>query len=246
MNNEYFNLIKGKTVAIVGPAQYMMKSNLGKEIDDHDIVVRINRSIEGCEKYSKDIGNRTDVLYSCMIEKPENGGKVSVDFLKSKKIKFVCVPPNSTMKGIAKNPSQISEYANYEKYSKIKKEIGARIISSDLNNEVARNVNCRPNTGYLAIFDLLAQDPKKLSIYGFSFYLDGFVEGTKQGISSMTEAEYANKCFNSKRHVQGNLWKYAKESLVQNKIVFLDNVLQKILSMDTFSKEDFRKVVNKE
>ena len=39
----YLKFIEGKTVAIVGPAQYMMGKNLGEEIDNHDIVVRINR-----------------------------------------------------------------------------------------------------------------------------------------------------------------------------------------------------------
>ena len=36
-------LIEGKTVAIVGPAEYLMGSGYGNKIDEHDIVVRVNR-----------------------------------------------------------------------------------------------------------------------------------------------------------------------------------------------------------
>ena len=66
------DLLKDKIVAIVGPAKYMMSSNLGDEIDKCDTVIRINRSYESIDSYSKDIGSRTDILYSCLIEKSAN------------------------------------------------------------------------------------------------------------------------------------------------------------------------------
>ena len=69
-------------------------------------------------------------------------------------------------------------------------KINTRIIDAQLNNSVAREVSCRPNTGYLAIFDILAHSPSKLSIYGFSFYLDGFIKNTKAGISGMSEDDF--------------------------------------------------------
>ena len=240
----YLKFIEGKTVAIVGPAQYMMGKNLGEEIDNHDIVVRINRSIESCNKFSSDIGKRTDVLYSCMIEKPENAGKINIEDWIEKNISFICVPPKSTMGGVANSSSQIADSANYEKFIATKNKINTRIIDAQLNNSVAREVSCRPNTGYLAIFDILAHSPSKLSIYGFSFYLDGFIKNTKAGISGMSEDDFANKCFNSKRHVQSNLWRYAKESLLTNRKVYLDETLEKILRMSSFSKSEFRNTVN--
>lgn len=240
----YLDFIKDKTVAIVGPAQYMMGKKLGREIDDHDVVVRINRSIESCNDFGIDIGKKTDVLYSCMIEKPENAGEISVDELLERNICFVCVPPKSSMRGIANNSVQISEYANYEKFNNIKEKINTRVIDAGLNNRIAMKVNCRPNTGYLAIFDLLEHQPQKLSIYGFSFYLDGFIKNTKKGITGMSEKDYAAKCFNSKRHVQSNLWRYAKEALINNTSVYLDETLQKILSMENFSKETFKNTIN--
>ena len=60
----------------------------------------------------------------------------------------------------------------------------------------------------------------------------------------MSEDDFANKCFNSKRHVQSNLWRYAKESLLTNRKVYLDETLEKILRMNSFSKSEFRNTVN--
>tara|TARA_R110002124_G_scaffold245543_3_gene410719 strand:- start:2242 stop:2979 length:738 start_codon:yes stop_codon:yes gene_type:complete len=241
---EYSDFIKNKSVAIVGPAQYMMGKKLGEEIDKHDIVVRINRSIESCSQFGIDIGKKTDILYSCMIEKPENAGEIDIEDLINRNIHFVCIPPRSSMRGIASSPIQISEYASHDKLKDVKEKINTRIIDLELNNDIAMQVNCRPNTGYLAIFDLLASKPKKLSIYGFSFYLDGFIKDTKQGITGMSEKDYALKCFNSKRHVQSNLWSYAKKTLVNNKNVYLDKTLEKILMMEFFSKEIFENTIN--
>ena len=82
-------------------------------------------------------------------------------------------------------------------------------------------------------------NPKKLSIYGFSFYLDGFVSGVKSGIveeQNKSEEEFADQCFNSKRHVQKNMWKFAKDTLLQNKKVFLDPELKKILGLPSLDK----------
>ena len=50
-------------------------SGKGKEIDDYDIVVRINKDFveEGMES---DIGSRTDIHYHCLCTTPECGGPV--------------------------------------------------------------------------------------------------------------------------------------------------------------------------
>ena len=70
MTNILQELFENKKVALVGPAKYMTNLALGKEIDSHDTVVRINRSWESISSHNKNIGSRTDVLYSCLIEKP--------------------------------------------------------------------------------------------------------------------------------------------------------------------------------
>jgi hypothetical protein len=222
----------------VGPASYMHDSLLGKEIDSYDLIVRINRSIESVSRYSLEIGSRTDILYSCLIEKPENAGKINVDeFVSQYSLKYVCAPPKSSIEGISRGNS-LSELISTKKLEEIKEKIPFRIIDFNLNNKIANIVKCRPNTGFLAIYDILFHKPKKLGIYGFSFYLDGFVDGTKSGID-ISEKQFVSKCFNSKRHKQENLWNYAKNTLLKNEMIYLDPYLKFILEMDELNKERF-------
>ena len=90
--SQFSSLIKGKTVALVGPAEYLMGSNYGKEIDKHDVVVRVNRGIELIEVYENDVGKKSDILYSCLIEKPANAGNINASQLKDNfNVKMVCI-----------------------------------------------------------------------------------------------------------------------------------------------------------
>ena len=89
--------------------------------------------------------------------------------------------------------------------------------------------------------------PKELSIYGFSFYLDGFLPGQKSGIESeknCSEQEFADMAFNSKRHIQENMWRHAKNTLLDNSVVRLDKTLETILKMKTFNRKEFEKARN--
>ena len=96
------DIIEGKRVALVGPASYMVGSNYGKEIDSHDVVVRINRGIESIAEFKNDLGEKTDVYYSCLIEKAQQTGVLNPQELKEKYgIIHIVTPPNSDMKGYA-------------------------------------------------------------------------------------------------------------------------------------------------
>ncbi len=247
MTNLLESLFTNKNVAIVGPAKYMESVYYGNEIDNHDTVVRLNRSCESIKNYSKNIGSKTDVLYSCLIEKPANAGTINVDEYINYGIKLVCVPPASNIKGIS-NSTSFHSLINIETVKKLNDKIPVRIIDHQFHNMLASIVDCRPNTGYVAIYDILRMKPKKLSIYGFSFYLDGFIKGVKNGIideQDKTEEEFAVQCFNSKRHNQKNMWNYAKISLKTIPNVNLDPILSEILNMKTLDRKYFREKIIK-
>ena len=95
------SLIHGKSVALVGPAAYMVGSGYGDEIDSHDTVVRLNRGIECVSDLSNDVGSITDILYSCLIEKPANAGKIDPEYLYESGVQYVVAPPHSDFQGIA-------------------------------------------------------------------------------------------------------------------------------------------------
>ena len=242
---DFSSYINSKTVAIVGPAAYMKGSKLGTEIDNHDIVVRINRSIETVCKYREDVGQKSNILYSCLIETAANAGKLNLNELKLMGVDFICTPPLSNMSGIAK-ANKFHYAVNTTTLNKLIKEFNVRIVDYSLNNWLAKKVNSRPNTGFLAIYDILHHEPKHLSIYGFSFYLDGFIPGCKAGIQKekgVSEKEFANMAFMSKRHNQKNMWQFAKKTLLNNEKVFLDKTLQQILKLDSLDKRLFQEKV---
>jgi len=121
-------------------------------------------------------------------------------------------------------------------------KIPIRIVDHQFHTRLAILVSCRPNTGFLAIYDLLRFDPAVLSVYGFSFYLDGFIEGCKEGIEEelgMTEEQFTNKCFRSKRHNQQNMWQYAKNTLLNDSRIRIDGTLRRILEMRALDRDDF-------
>ena len=238
--------IEGKNISLVGPAKYMMGKNYGSKIDSSDIVVRINRGIESIEKFPNDLGKRTDILYSCLIERAQQAGKLDVNELKNKyKINYIVAPPESDFNGISSHTS-FHSLVNINTVNKIKKLIPIRIISNNFHTDLARKIACKPNTGFLSIFDLLSFNIKSLSIYGFSFYLDGFIEGQKKGVKkekNCTEQEFANMAFNSKRHIQKNMWKFSTKNLLNNNKVILDPIMSKILKMENFSRKIFKEKI---
>ena len=52
---------ENKTVAVVGNAQSLKSKNYGKEIDSHDVVVRINRGISASDMHTNSFGKKTNV-----------------------------------------------------------------------------------------------------------------------------------------------------------------------------------------
>jgi len=62
LNKELEKYIEGKRVAVVGPAPYLRDLNKGPEIDDYDVIVRIQHDIPNPADY----GSRTDVVQSCL------------------------------------------------------------------------------------------------------------------------------------------------------------------------------------
>jgi len=238
------SLFLNKTVALVGPAQYMMSHEFGEEIDQCDTVVRINRSYESVSKFSKNIGNRTDVLYSCLIEKPANAGFLDVNILLDHGIKLVCAPPASDLKGQSQT-TRFHDLVNLDTVEQISRKIPIRIVDHVFHSELSSNVDCRPNTGFMSIYDILRFSPKCLKIFGFSFYLDGFIEGVKDGIQqeqNLTPEQFSVQCFNSSRHVQKNMWKFAKETLPRDSRIVLDPVLSRILNLERLDKDLFNKM----
>ncbi|KAF7775579.1 hypothetical protein PCIT_a1795 [Pseudoalteromonas citrea] len=59
-DEQFFELVKGKSIAIVGPC--ISNEKLGKEIDSHDLVIRMLPSLKD-NSDSQEIGSKTNIVY---------------------------------------------------------------------------------------------------------------------------------------------------------------------------------------
>lgn len=245
---------KNKTISIVGPANYLQKNNFGKAIDDSDIVVRLNKSLDHLNQDLRhNLGSKSDILYHCMQEdsKDSHGshfGFIKPEFWLKKGIKQVFSLPNSSFNGIA-SQNQYSPCVKLDNVKNVKRYLPLDMIDYNLYNDLSKRIRCKPNTGIIAIHHLLnlTEQRKCLKIYGFSFLLDGYYDMYKKGLETMKEnvGKTYDECvkgfLNSKRHIQSNQWLYIKE-LLNKDTIEIDPILTRVLEMKSFSIEEFSKI----
>ena len=236
-DTDYLDFIKDKRVVLIGPAEYLSKLKLGDEIDEFDVVVRVNRGIELISEYESSIGSRTDILYNCLIDSPDNGGRVDITGWKNKGVKWVSTIPKSDFNGVCKSLA-LHNMVKPQHVKKVKNNFNFHIMNYKGYGKLNAQVQCRANTGFSAIFDRLNYQCKELFITGFSFYLDAFTKGYKRGCQR-EEDIFAQECFVSKRHNQKNQWAYLKKCAKESDVLTFDPVLQYILEMDELSREKF-------
>lgn len=73
--------LKNKTIAVIGNAQYLFHRNYGGEIDNHDIIIRMNRAAMMYERFDSQLthGSRTDVWAMWRHREYENANIVEPD-----------------------------------------------------------------------------------------------------------------------------------------------------------------------
>jgi hypothetical protein len=237
LDSNYKQYLQGKTVALVGPAAYLTKLDTGSYIDSFDIVVRVNRGIELIDDFADSIGRRTDVIYNCLIESPDNGGIIDINKLLRNNVQWVSTIPDSDFSGQCTS-NRLHRMVKRRTVFKIKRNFNFHIMDYKGYGIVNQKVDSRSNTGFSAIFDLLNHGVSKLYITGYSFYLDDFIKGYKKGCAR-NEKQFAEQCFFSKRHKQEPQWKYLKEVYATNSVIEVDRVLEEILKMEKLSRDNF-------
>lgn len=162
---KYADFLQNKRVAIVGPSKSSIGSGLGSIVDSFDVVVRLlpsNGEIqETIDKNHKDIGSKTDILYSNfdqLLLNPEN-----LSNFKSQGVKYLnCTRPVSELgllwqhsKNLFDKMDMLYCPVDYEKYCNWSSEI-----------------KCSPHKGFCTILDLMSYKVKEIYVIGFSFYKD--------------------------------------------------------------------------
>ena len=177
-NDSFVELVKGKTVALVGPAASASQIEQGDLIESYDFVARV-KSLYVPEHMRKIYGKRTDFLYT-------SDTNVN-DVLPGSK-----VVDNGTKRAIYASPEAIalekkvlrneliavcSTYPAEEWFfhrlvdglNRLAVDCNVRIMSAMPYMEIRKKTN-RPNSGFSAIIDLASLPFSEIYITGVDFY----------------------------------------------------------------------------
>ncbi|MEX0598013.1 MAG: glycosyltransferase family 29 protein, partial [Candidatus Paceibacterota bacterium] len=224
IRNKLSNYLKGKRVAIVGPASSIIGSKQAALIDSYDVVVRLNKALPIPPDLSPDVGSRTDILYNCMNPTDECGGTISINVLNKAGIKFLvgAYPPVDSV-GTTKLRIKTDTLMFYHK----NRNYWNNFCYTDKTHFLTLWKSMRlPNTGTMAILDLLRFDIKELYITGITFFKGGYIR-TYRDYDEKGIIKHLQR-FNL--HLPEKQLQYASTQLLKDKRVILDNTLSDILN----------------
>jgi hypothetical protein len=185
-NPAYQELLEGKTVTVVGPAQTLRGTKQGKTIDASDLVVRFNGAVQHLpfsEELAEDVGTRTDILYS-NNEVLMNGilgqNRITheqfVRITNQLGIKWIIGTNNnfSYQKAAAQTLGCYAEEEAFQRFIAEKKLQSQFNMLFSLPDLVRKWLGGYVGmTGFLALADLLRYDIARLQILGMTFYHQG-------------------------------------------------------------------------
>jgi len=220
IDKDYFDLIHGKSIAIVGPAQIEGKN--GKEIDSFDIVVRLG--YKGNNFDFENFGQKTDISYYSIANYKMYllyGVTKFLDNLKFSNFK------NS-------NYLKIKELVNYNKCRMFKKNRFFLFGS--------------PTMMQHATYDILHFGPSKIKLFNINFYLSTITHSASYKATSEERSKYDKnrgyKYYNIWKNQIYDTGGFAHHDLIsqvnfirnlwKNNIVNVDNTCENILRMRNF------------
>lgn len=227
-NEKLLRLIENKRVALVGPAQYLVGKNLGKILNEYDVVCRVNYMAPS--KFISDYGNRTDIMfYNCStasIHQMKQHFNEYPDF--SKGMKLVVCPVVKVL-----GPEKWEKWGMDFISPTVANFNSINTFNMDFHWIGMRNyrylfdlIKCvEPNTGVLAMLIILEYSPKEFFTTGFTFYAtihDTYFEG------------YATRApgWNGySGHPQGRQIEFFKEYIL-SKGVKVDSYLNSLLKLN--------------
>ena len=223
----------GKTVIVVGPAPYLEGKKLGSYIDSHDIVIRLNKGYNMTNN-SEDFGTKTDILYHCVNQHEENGGEITTELIE----KF-----NITNITFAYPILDGTEGTNFGYNGTLCDFIS--IIDRNLQNYInivneswyvkfEKELKSRPNTGIIAITDILNHNPKSLEIIGITFFKGGYTSLYRNSVDGVIE-NIEDQVLNRIKGVHNisSQKNYFNKNIKNDPRVIIDSTLKDILEENT-------------
>lgn len=154
---EIFALLNGKTVALVGNSRALSEHSHGSDIDEHDLVIRCNRSPIF---HVRSHGGRTDWI-ATSAELPEN-----LPAIKGASHILWMSPRRDRM------PLWLIHFPRLF------------VNPEDNNRKLAALTGARPSTGMMVIDLLMRSDCQRIDLYGFDFFKSQSVSGSQTKASA--------------------------------------------------------------
>lgn len=199
----FLKLVKGHSVALVGPAGSLSGSGMGAEIDSHDIVVRMNASAREqpiSADLARDIGSKLNVLYLGTSSVQDQTIVEAADSLTDlSEIVIVDVFPDGSATSI---PSDVAfgHICSGDTWNRARIRI-ARNLARRLTRWLGGYI---PRTGIAAVLDLLVHQPSRLLVTGFTFYRGGghMARATVGDLTTTTDHDGRIEQHNSERELR--------------------------------------------
>jgi hypothetical protein len=215
--SEYVKYLNGKKICIVGPAPSILEiePEQGQMIEEYDVIVRLNKALPIPTNLTKYLGTRTDVLYNCLNPEPESGGYIDISYL-AEEIQWLISP-------YPRKPPFEKDIKNFERRNT---EI-IKFATFDLQwyNSIEKEIKTRPNTGILAILDLLSCEIEELYITGITFFKGGYIKEYR----NYNEAEVLARMAAYGNHRQEPQIEFMKKILSSDPRVKMDKYLKEII-----------------
>lgn len=183
-----YDLMAGKDIVIVGPADTATKYYSGEEIDTFDVVVRVNSSLDLVENLEGSIGRRTDILYHNLKETGERStGEIRLPALVGQKTRMIIcpTPTDEKLAGILKKQLKLKRaIKDFPELKFLQVRATSRFEFVDLCERLG---GFWPTTGLACIYSVLQSQASSVTITGFTFYTSGYSGGYKQSFTTMSE-----------------------------------------------------------
>jgi hypothetical protein len=136
---------EGKTVAVVGNAASLIKQSYGKQIDEADVVVRINRGGYRYPEFAKQMGTRLDIW--CMQNVQQNR-------------QYFLRPHTRGARRMQMDTIDVSP--NFA-------DMADLVFSTDDRSDLEKNLSKKASTGLRVLYYISKQDPSSMFVYGFDW-----------------------------------------------------------------------------
>ena len=200
VSEKLLSIVANKTIAIIGPAQYLENIEQGTKIDSYDIIIRFNSSISIPDDMIPKIGSRTDIwIYNF------KNSEILENLPEKLPQLIYCPYPKESI-------SNVNNIKNLP-------EIPLECIENEFYQQLLIALKFEPNSFLLVLLILLRQNIKSIYVSGFSFMYDGYYDGKKVDETSASNALITNK------ENRTGIISVIKKIYNSNDKLFLDNTM---------------------